>query len=98
MHSALKRFFNHEANSTSSEMSFTTLENFAESIEEAFERRLYSTNNISRINLHDNNLFLLTTDIDPRLKINFFPENLENKVKRPLKSEVKNYSSRLSKC
>ena len=48
---ALKRFFNYKTNSTSSESSFTTLESLAESIEEAFERRLYSTNNSSRINL-----------------------------------------------
>ena len=39
----------------------------------AFKRRLYSTNNGSRINLHDNNLFLLTTAIDPRYRLNFFP-------------------------
>ena len=38
---ALKMFFNHKANSTSSENSFTTLESLAESKEEAFERRLY---------------------------------------------------------
>ena len=78
---ALKRFFNHKANSTSSESSFTTLESLAESIEEAFERRLYSTNNSSRINLHDNNLFLLTTAIDPRYKLNFFPKNLKIRLK-----------------
>ena len=88
---ALKRSFNHKANSTSSEISFTTLENLAGSIEEAFERRLYSTNNSSRINVHNNNLFLLTTVIGLRYKLNFFPENLKNKVK---KSEVKNHSCR----
>ena len=42
---ALKRYFNHKTNSNLSESSFTTLESLAESIEEAFERRLYSTNN-----------------------------------------------------
>ena len=42
---ALKRFFNHKTNRNLSESSFTTLESLAESIEEAFERRLYSTNN-----------------------------------------------------
>ena len=42
---ALKRFFNHKTNSNLSESSFTTLESLVESIEEAFERRLYSTNN-----------------------------------------------------
>ena len=66
---ALKRSFNHKANSTSSESSFTTLESLAESIEEAFERRLYSTNNSSRINVQDNNLFLLTTAIVLRYKL-----------------------------
>ena len=45
---ALKRFFNLKANSTSIESSFITLESLAESIEEAFERRLYSSNNSSR--------------------------------------------------
>ena len=54
---ALKTFFNHKANSTTSESSFTTLESLAESVEEAFERRLYSTNNSSRINLNDNKFF-----------------------------------------
>ena len=64
----------------------------AKSIEEAFERRLYSTNNNSQINLHDNNLFLFTTAIDQRYKLYFIPENLKNKFKRLLKSEVKNLS------
>ena len=44
------------------------------------------------MNKLDNNLFLLTTAIDPRYKLNFFPENLKNKVKRLLKLEVKNHS------
>ena len=70
------------------------MESLAESIEEAFERRLYSTNNSKQINLHDNDLFLLTTGIDLSYKLNFFPENLKNKVKRLLKSEVKNHSCR----
>jgi len=91
---ALKRYFNHKVNSTSSESSFTTLESLAENIEEAFKRRWCSTNNSSQINLHDNNLFLLTTAIDPRYKLNFFSENLKNKVKRLLKLEVKNHSCR----
>ena len=42
---ALKRYFNHKTNSNLSESSFTTLESLAESIEEAIEGRLYSTNN-----------------------------------------------------
>ena len=66
----------------------------AESIDEAFKRRLYSTNNSSQINLHNNNLILLTTSTNPRYRLNFFPENLKNKVRRLLKSEVKNHSCR----
>ena len=50
--------------------------------------------NSSRINLHDNNLFLIRTVIDPKYKLSFFPENLKNKVKKLLKSEVKNHSYR----
>ena len=69
---ALKMFFNHKTNSTSSESSFTTLESLAKSIKEVFERSQYSTNNSSRINFHDNNLFSLITAIDPRYKLNFF--------------------------
>ena len=61
----------HKANSTLSESSFTILESLAESIKEAFERRFYSTNNSSQIYFHGNNLFLVTTAIDPRYKLNF---------------------------
>ena len=39
-------------------------------------------------------MFLLSTVIDPRYKLKFFPENLINKVKRLLKSEVKSHSCR----
>ena len=39
-------------------------------------------------------MILLTTAIDPRYKLNIFPGNLNNKIKRLLKSEVKNYSCR----
>ena len=46
------------------------------------------------MNKLDNNLFLLTTAIDPGYKLKFFPENLKNNVKRLLKSEVKNHSCR----
>ena len=65
----LKKFYNHKANITSSESSFTTLQSLAESIEDAFEGRLYSTNNSSRIDLYDFNLFLLTTAFDPRYQL-----------------------------
>ena len=68
---ALKKFFNHKTNSNSSKSSFTTLERLAESIEEAFERRLYSINNSSQIDLQDNNLFSLTTANDQGYNLNF---------------------------
>ena len=53
----LKKVFNHKTNSPPAldQSSSTTL---AESIEEAFERSFY-TSNSTRINLHDNDLFLL---------------------------------------
>ena len=41
-------------------------------------------------------MFLLTTGIDLSYKPNFLTENLKNKVKRLLKSEVKNHSCRES--
>ena len=89
----LKKFFNHKANSPPGpdQSSSTTL---AENIEEAFERRFYTTNNSSRINLHDNDLFLLTTAVDPRYRLDFFSDNLRQKVVRILKSQVKNHSCR----
>ena len=89
----LKKFFNHKANSPPGpdQSSSTTL---AETIEEAFERRFYTTNNSSRINLHDNDLFLLTTAVDPRYRLDFFSDNLRQKVVRILKSQVKNHSCR----
>ena len=65
-----------------------------ENIKEAFERRFYTTNNSKRINLHDNDLFLLTTAVDQRYRLDFYPANLKQKVGRLLKSEVKNQSCR----
>ena len=62
----------------------------AENIEEAFERRFYTTNKSTRINLYDNDLFLLTKAVDPRYRLDFFPANLKQKVVRLLKSKVKN--------
>ena len=35
-------------------------------------------------------MFLLTTAVDPRYRLDFFPANLKQKVVRLLKSEVKN--------
>ena len=66
----------------------------AKNIEEAFERRFYTTNNSTRTNLHDNDLFLLTTAFDSRYRLDFFPANLKQKVVRLLKSQVKNHSYR----
>ena len=39
-------------------------------------------------------MFFLTTIIDPRYELSFFPKILKTKVKRLLKSEVKNHSCR----
>ena len=92
----LKKFFNHKANNIPGldQSSCTTLATLAENIEEVFEIRFYTTNNSSRINLHDNDLFLLTTAVDPRYRLDFFPDNLKQKVVRLLKSQVKNHSCR----
>ena len=90
----LKKFFNYKANSPPVQSSSTTLATMAENIEEAFERRFYTTNNSTRINLHDNDLFLLTTAVDPRYRLDFFPANLKQKVVRLLKLKVKNHSCR----
>ena len=56
---------------------------------ETFERRFYTNNNSTRINLHDNELFLLATAVYPRYQLNFFPANLKQKVVRLLESKVK---------
>ena len=61
-------------------------------IKEAFERRFYTTNNSTRINLYDKDLFLLTTAFDLQYRLDFFPANLQQKVVRLLKSEVKKHS------
>ena len=66
----------------------------AENIDKSFEKTFYTTNNSTRINLHDNDLFLLTTAVDPRYRLDFFPANLKQKVVRLLKSQVKNHSCR----
>ena len=89
----LKKFFNHKANSPSrlDQSSSTTL---AENIEKAFEGRFYAINNSTRINLHDNNLFLLTKAVDTWHRLDYFPANLKQKVVRLMKSQVKNHSSR----
>ena len=66
----------------------------AENIEETFERMFFTTNNSTRINLHDNNFFILTTAVDPRYRLDFFPANLKLKVLRLLKWQVKNHCCR----
>ena len=73
----LKYFFNHKAYSPPGQSNSTTLVTMAENIKEAFERRFYTTNNSTQINLHDNDLFLLTTAVDPRYRLDFFPANLK---------------------
>ena len=52
------------------------------------------TNNSLRINLQDNGLFLLTTAVYPRYRLDFFLANIKQKVARLLKSQVKNLGSR----
>ena len=66
--------------------SSTTL---VEDIKEAFEKRFYATNNSTRINLHDNFLILLTTAVNLRYRLDFFPANLKQKAVRLLISELK---------
>ena len=66
----------------------------AEIIEEARERRFYSTNNSSGLNLNDNSLLLVTTAVDPLYRISVFPPNLKLKVDKLLKLEVKTHGCR----
>ena len=90
----LKKFYNHKANSPLGQIGSTTLATLAGNIVKAFERRFYTTNNSTRLNLHDNDLFLLTTVVDPRYRLDFFPGNLKKEVIKLLKSKVKNHSCR----
>ena len=85
----LKKFFNHKANSPPGQSGSTTLATLAGNIVNAFERRFYTSNNSTRLNLHDNDLFLLTTVVDPRYRLDFFPGNFKNEVVKLLKSKVK---------
>ena len=90
LHAAvIKWFFNHKASSPSHQSSSTNLASLAENIKEPFERKFYTICNSTRINLHDNDLFLPTTTVDSRYRLDFFPDNLKQKVVRLLKSEVK---------
>ena len=77
LHAAvLKKFFNHKTNSPPGKSSYITLATLAENIE-AFERRFYTTNNRTQINLHENDLFLLTKAFDARYQLDFLPANLK---------------------
>ena len=77
----LKKCFNHKANSPPGpdQSSSTALTTLAENVEEAFERRSFTTNNSTRINLHDNDLFLLTTAVDPQYRLLFFSLPISNR-------------------
>ena len=90
----LKKFFYHKANNPPGQSGSTTLATLAGNIVNAFEIRFYTTNNSTRLNLHDNDLFLLTTVVDPRYRLDFFPGNLKKEVVKLLKSKVKNHSCR----
>ena len=76
----LESFLNHKVNSQPGHSSSTTLATFAENIEEAFKTRFYTTNNSILTNLHDNDLFLLTTVVDPRYQLEIFPANLKQRL------------------
>ena len=65
----------------------------AEIIKVVFERKFYATNNSTRTNLNDND-FLLTTAVNQQYRFDFLPANLQEKVVRLMKSEVKSYSCR----
>ena len=58
----LKMFFTHNAYNPLGQ----TLANLAENVKDTFERRFYTTNNSTRTNLHDNDLFLITKAVDPQ--------------------------------
>ena len=58
-------------------------------LEEAFERSFYATNNSSHLKLHDNSLLLVTTVVDPRNRLYFFPPNLKQEIERLLKLKLK---------
>ena len=83
---------NYKSNSPPGQSSSTSLATLAEGIKEAFKRRFYTTNNSIRINLFDNDLFLLTTAVVPWYQFDIFPANLKQEVIRLLKSKEKNYS------
>ena len=54
----------------------------------------FTTVNSTRINLYDNDLFLLKTAVDPGYRLDFFPANLKQKVTRLLKIQIKSHSCR----
>ena len=78
----LQKYYNHKA--APSQSISTTIAFLVENIKATFEKRFY-TNNSTRIYLNDNDLFLLTTAVDPRYGLDFLPANLKQKV---VKSET----------
>ena len=52
----------------------------------AYKRRIYITYNSTRKNLDDNELFLITTVVDPRYRLDLFPANLKQEIVNLLKS------------
>ena len=66
----------------------------AEIIEDSCVKRLYTTNNKSRLKLNDYSLLLVTTTVDPRYRLSVFPPNLKSKVDKLLKLEVKTHGCR----
>ena len=81
----LKKYYSHKAYSPPGQSNSTTIATLVENIKANFERRFYTNNNSTRINLNDNDLFLLTTAVDPRYGLDFLPANLKQKV---VKSET----------
>ena len=64
----------------------------ASKMEEACERRLYSTT--SSFKLNDTSLPLVSTAVDPRYRLSVFPSELKEMIEKLLKIEVINYSQR----
>ena len=83
-------FYNKAKNPLDLDQSSSTT--LAKNIEEALVIKFYATNNSKRINFHDNDLFLVTTAVDLRYRLEFYPANLKQKVVKLLKSQVKNHS------
>ena len=50
----------------------TTIATLAQNIKEAFKRKFYTTNNSTRLNFYDNDLFLFTSSVNPQYRLDFF--------------------------